>query len=394
MNRLSLSILFIALYSSTLFGYKITSGSISFYSERLNIEYNTDLFRSKNIEINEQSILSYYKLLEYSDYRILLENIQKISAQLKLNDWLHFELLNTAVAEFASDLPALNRSLITWFLASKSGWNTRLAYTKEEVYIYLQSDDEVFEVPMIEDNGKVFINASHIIRNHRNRVKRKAIYLLNFKPNPNGRSFQFRLQKLPQLHERLQKKKVHFRYGTQAYEITIEVDNNIKRLLRDYPLVAESSYITVGLSPTLKRTLLPKVKQLIADKTIAEGLQFIAAFTRTAFEYKEDNDYFGMSKPMIADELFQYAYSDCEDRSALFYNLVKEIYNLPMLIVTFPDHLTIAVAFDCPEGDAIRYHGKKYYICDPTGPINSIRIGNVPKEYQNQKMTIMELPGK
>ena len=92
---------------------------------------------------------------------------------------------------------------------------------------------------------------------------------------------------------------------------------------------------------------------------------------------------------MIADEVFHYPYSDCEDRSALFFCLVKEIIDLPMIIVAFTDHLTIAVALEEEIGDAIRYEGKNYYICDPTGPVNSTDIGAFPSGYRNAKFKII-----
>ena len=105
--------------------------------------------------------------------------------------------------------------------------------------------------------------------------------------------------------------------------------------------------------------------------------------------YKEDHDHFGKSKPMIADEVFHYSFSDCEDRSALFYNLVKELLDLPMIMIAYPDHLTIGVALTQQIGNPINYKGRKYYICDPTGPSNSTRIGSVPKNYERKSFEIL-----
>ena len=390
MLKPALLIIILSCTISTAFGYKLTSGSFSFYTETIQVDYNTDMFLTNHVEVKDDPIVDYYKLLEYSNYQVFLKNIQRQRETLQLNDWLFFELIQAAVTQLAPDLPQNNKTLLVWFLASKAGWNTRLAYTNDNLFIYIQSDDEVFEVPMIEDNGQTFINVSHISRNKRKRVKQRAIYLLNFKPNPKGHSFQFILKALPRLKPRISQKEILFHYGDQAYKININIDKNIKSILGNYPLIAEKNYLEVEFSPTLKQSLLAQFKILLAGKTEEEGLSFLAAFTRTGFHYKEDNEFFGMSKPMIADEVFQYNYSDCEDRSALFFNLVKEIYHLPMLVITYPDHLTIAVSYDCPDGDIIQYKGKKYYVCDPTGPVNSTRIGYIPSEYRSQKITIID----
>jgi hypothetical protein len=136
---------------------------------------------------------------------------------------------------------------------------------------------------------------------------------------------------------------------------------------------------------------LPQFQEILKNKTEKEALEILASFTRSAFQYKNDNDYFGKNKPMIGDEVFYYPYSDCEDRSALFYYLVNELLRLPMIVIAYDDHLTIAVATSRSLGDAIYFKNKKYYICDPTGPSNSEKIGKAPVGYTHQKFEILEV---
>jgi len=93
---------------------------------------------------------------------------------------------------------------------------------------------------------------------------------------------------------------------------------------------------------------------------------------------------------MIGDELFHYPYSDCEDRSALFYYLVDELLHLPMIVVAYEDHLTIAVATTKSIGKPIYFENKNYFICDPTGPNNSEEIGHAPIGYRNKAFEILK----
>ena len=61
-----------------------------------------------------------------------------------------------------------------------------------------------------------------------------------------------------------------------------------------------------------------------------------------------------------------------------------------MLILAYPNHITVAVALDEPvQGVSVESDGKKYYICDPTGPINSTAIGIFPEEYANVPFEIV-----
>jgi len=92
---------------------------------------------------------------------------------------------------------------------------------------------------------------------------------------------------------------------------------------------------------------------------------------------------------MVADELFFYAFSDCEDRSALFFSLVKELLGLPMIVIAYEDHLSIAVSSTGLMGSTIAYNGKRFVFCDPTGPRLSSTIGKIPKGYENQDFKII-----
>ena len=93
---------------------------------------------------------------------------------------------------------------------------------------------------------------------------------------------------------------------------------------------------------------------------------------------------------MVAEEVFLYPYSDCEDRSALYVRLVQELLGLPMIILAYPDHLTVGVALPQTKGGFVRYKSKAYYICDPTGPANSAVVGEVPEGYEDTPFDIIK----
>lgn len=62
-----------------------------------------------------------------------------------------------------------------------------------------------------------------------------------------------------------------------------------------------------------------------------------------------------------------YPYSDCEDRSIFFANLVRHLLGLNVVGLDYPGHIATAVKFDTPvPGDSITYQNARYVICDPT----------------------------
>ncbi|HEX8376173.1 MAG TPA: hypothetical protein VF602_00035, partial [Pedobacter sp.] len=97
----------------------------------------------------------------------------------------------------------------------------------------------------------------------------------------------------------------------------------------------------------------------------------------------DDERNFGKEKRLTPEQTLFSKYSDCDDRAALFFYLVKEIYNLPMIALLYPTHITMAVQFDKPAGKPIIYNGKKYYVCEPTPQMQDLKIGQMAEKYRN-----------
>jgi hypothetical protein len=100
--------------------------------------------------------------------------------------------------------------------------------------------------------------------------------------------------------------------------------------------------------------------------------------------FKPDTEVFGAEKRLTPEQTLLYDYSDCEDRAALFFFLVKEIYNLPMLVLTYPKHVTVAVQFDKPYGKTIEYNGSLYSVCEPSPQKIDLRVGQSIPELRKQ----------
>lgn len=374
-------------------GTEIRTTDLSFYSEHLTVTYNPEMvfdfkIRPGKYDWSSQkyNLREFYELLESKDYQRLLSKLENYRDQFELNDWLYYELIQKSVAHIFDGFSPQHQTLVCWLLLNKSGFDARITYLKKELFLNVYSNDEIFEVPLIEEDGKSFVN---ITAANAGEKLIETLYATDFTPNPNGRNFSFDLVKFPKLRPQTSTREVEFSDDFLNYKMNIEFDETIIRLMQDYPSFAENKYLELPLSKTLSSSIIPILRDIIKEKSNRKALETLVAFTRTAFLYKADEEVYGKSKPMIPDELFHYKFSDCEDRSALFYNLVKELLDLPMIVVAFPDHVTVAVATSEPLGDAIVFNGKNYYICDPTGPEDSSQIGFLPDEYADKPFEII-----
>lgn len=371
--------------SSTAWGYQ--EMYLSFYSETVRIEYEQELSEIPLPVVEERALRQFFLLARSQPPSTLSYSLRKARRTLHLNDWLYYELMQKALKELLPGSTQNAKVLWSWVLLSQDGYGTHLAYLEDRVFLYAYTQDEVFDAPLIEDNGRSYINLTDI---KAGRPKQRALYLLDPPHEAKGHAFSFQLKELPLLRSAIEEKQVRFQYKSDNYELTVPADRTIARYMASYPILKETYYLKTPLSDTLAQTLYPYLSAQIADKNEWQAVEFLVAFTRSAFQYKEDKAHFGCSKPMVAEELFLYPYSDCEDRSALFFNLVNELLGLPMLLIAYPDHLTIAVALPQRKGSYIRHEGRNYYFCDPTGPADSHEIGRVPKEYENTAYEILK----
>lgn len=365
---------------------QLSSVQVSFFSEQLSVAYHTDMLIDLARYPQEREMVAYYKALERSSYTTLLADLQQKQKQYELNDWLFFDLMKRSVRTIVGEDHKAKVELTCWFLLSKAGFDTRLTYLKGQQFVYVYTRDELFEVPMITENGKNYANLTSI---QDKKKTNEALYMLNFVPNKSAKAFGFYLRQLPHLKPEIERKKFAFHYSDKLYEAEIEIDKNAADIMQQYPFIDEKQYLQVPFSEVTARSLLPQLEKWVEGLTKVETLELLVSFTRSSFQYREDKEHFGYSKPMIADEVFHYPFSDCEDRSALFFRLVKATLDLPMIIVAFPDHLTIGVALEEEIGDPIPYQGRNYYICDPTGPVNSTEIGVFPTGYRNSGFEII-----
>lgn len=367
-------------------GQSYQETSIPYYSETLRVAYNTEMLSLQLPEVSERGLIQQFNNLAKSDYTTLLRSMQQARKLFQLNDWLYYQLIRKTTDKLYHTQPPPARELACWFLLSQSGFDTRLAYKDDDVFVFVYTQDAVFEAPLIEDKGRNYVNLTNI---HSGNNQQRALYLLDFQPNPKGHAFSFQLKLLPLLRPTVVEKQVRFPFKGKRYQIKVLADETIRQYMNDYPLIDEAAYLDIPFSPGLSGSLLPQLSKLLEGRNEWEATELLAAFTRSAFAYKEDKECFGHSKPMAAEEVFLYPFSDCEDRTALFVRLVDTLLHLPMVVIAYPGHLTVGVALPQGRPGFFRYQGRAYYICDPTGPQNSETIGQAPEGYKDSPFEII-----
>lgn len=359
--------------------------SLPFYAQPVAITYDPGMRIANPGQLDNQSIRGAYNQLQRKPTQVLLNSLLKAKSTYALNDFLFYKLARRCVGVIYEGSSINAQEITLYKMLVDAGFDARLTFRGDRVFVNVYTNEELFEVPIIDTGGRPYANLSCLDGNCQGRQR---LYIFNDQPNPRGRSFGFQLRSWPTLTEQPIQKQLEFLFHGVGQKLEVTFDKTMVDIMEDYPFIHEYCYLETPLSPTLAKSLLPQLRTYMHDMDEQQQLELLASFTRSAFAYKEDNEYFGRSKPMVPEELFGYNYSDCEDRSALFFALVRDLLGKPMAVVAYDDHLTVAVGSDLP-GDSFEYRGQRYVFVDPTGPRNSSRIGRIPPGYEDKNFTII-----
>jgi len=291
-------------------------------------------------------------------------NLNKITRELfilskakQLNDWGFYYLLRIASASVFKELN--DQVLFTWASLQKCGFDVKVGFNSEDIYLLAAFKEKLF--------GTLYINISG-----------KNYDLLNFPGQPpvtNGlqsyepaypgqrQALSSFLTTIPRFSNNPEYKKLYFEKDT----ITIELNINLIDFFKDYPDCELAVYFNAPVSGKAMECFDRKLHLMFSGKSEKEKVVILLKMMQESFPYKSDDDQFGREDYLFSDESLFYPFTDCEDRSVLFSQLISHYTTLTPIGLEYPHHVSVAVKFNEPiMGDYIILNNDKYYICDPT----------------------------
>ena len=369
-----------------LFGVKAQSPiSIPFYTENIVFDLKQVQLPGQPTKISLTTARQYLRKLKSLDMDKLARKLDQLQKQYVLNDWLLYQLLEKVIKKLYNPTK-FQQKIINYCYLRQLGFDVRLAYWNSTIFVYAASENQIYKTPFIKIGTQRYYNLTAI---QDFTIEKVENIMLIDKSSTNIRHFSFELDQLPNFRPDTVHHQLAFEYQNDSIKIDFQSDANIKTIISNHPMIDENAYFEVPLSTTLKTSLLPSLKNAIQHKSFPEAIKLFTYITRSCFLYAEDEGYFGYSKPMAGEEVFLYEKSDCEDRSALLYQLVKVLLDLPMAVIIYPEHVTLGIAIPDFKGEHIMWNDTPYYICDPTGPVNSTVIGRFPKGYKEKPYEIL-----
>ena len=357
----------------------VTPIHFDFYGEPIELPFDKTKLVGFTNPLSAQSIQLFSKEINAAGYEPVVKKLLAYKDQLKLDDWLYYQLIRKTAQQISPKAENYYRyTLYKWFLLTQSGYDATLKTNGEKILFYVQTDENIYNIPYYTKNDKQYVclnyhdyggNIDFVKENFAEEALAASTSL---------KSFSYKVTRLPGFQpEDYEVKDLQFRYNENDYHYKVKLNPQIKTIFANYPVVDYESYFNIPLSSETYSSLIPLLKTNVKGMSIKNGVDYLVHFTRNAFRFQPDAKVFGTEKRLSPEQTLLFDQSDCEDRAALFFYLVKEIYNLPMIVLNFPEHVTIAVKFDKPVGTPIVYNGMTYSVCEPTPQKKDLRLGKL-----------------
>lgn len=366
--------------------------AFNFYGDAVQFSLNqSSIIRFTDMTNKNIAITKFYTEISSMDYSSIFKALNKYKKTYKPDDWLYYQLVRKIAQRISpKEDNYWQYTLYKWYFMLKSGYTPLLAVHNNMILFYIESNENVYNVPLRKKDGKQFVCLNyHDYGNNIDFTKNKFTEV----PLPimqGSLFFSYKISKLPNFDKSdYVQKDLTFSLNDNEYHFKIKVNRQIKTIFANYPTVDYENYLNTPLSNDTYSSLIPALKKFLKGKNEKQGVDYLMQLTRYAFIFEPDTKQFGQEKRLTPEQTLLYENCDCEDRVIFFFSLVKEIYNLPMIVIAYPQHVTVAVSFNKRSGKPIMYEGKPYYVCEPTPQTEDLNIGQESAKLKNEKYAIV-----
>ena len=362
--------------------------SINFCGEKVYLNIDQDLKNIITVKKGKQAITDFWDRASKTNYNRFVNMLMEAKSRFNVNDWGYFMLIQEAAADvYPMAEQQQYRYLLEWFLMVRSGYDVRIAYNENQIAILLPSYNTMY--------SKQFITINSLNYYFFSPFEGSDIMTYDKSYDLANTPIDFNIVRPMNFGNKSVVKSIPFVYKEKTFHISVSYDPGVIAFYKNYPQVDPDVYFNAIVSMDTKQSIAETFKPILSNLSEPDAVNFLLNFVQTAFTYKTDQAQFGKEKFFFAEELFYYPASDCEDRSALFAYMVRELLGLKVVGLESPDHMFTAIHFNSDAfGDYVTYKGEQYIVADPTY-VNAPFGRTMPElSLQNAKIIAMNNVGQ
>lgn len=309
------------------------------------------------------NIAHIWETLSGKEFNNTIRDCLECRIRFKLCDWAYLQFLWNLASSYTHD--ENSATLLTAFLFCQSGYKTRLAKDGDKLMMLYASDHLIYKVPyFIKDNVRYYP-----FRHRPQSIQFCGAFFEGEKPlSLVIQNEQYLGDDMSEIRTIISKRFNNLTGRSTVPLKLIEFYNSYPTAnIDDNPLSRWAMYANTPLSSATKKELYPDLISAIEGLSKLEATEKLLNWVQTGLVYEYDDKVWGDDRAFFAEETLYYPYCDCEDRSILFSRLVRELLDLDVALISYPDHLATAVNFNSEVAGAyLMISGKKFIICDPT----------------------------
>lgn len=346
--------------------------------QTVSIPYDYGTFHPEGI--SEADVSDFWKRLSQYDYNRILKQCNKLRRSSGYNDWAIY-LWIQALAEtiFLVDRNS-ERAIFTVFIANQAGLMSKVARANRVLIGLFASMQPIYARKyIVVDTYRYYVAGAEPPAND--------IYTYNVAFGKSTRPLDMRVSQQFKIGGDSGYTTV-YKYSTVLKKtLALPINSSLMSFYSHYPQLDVNVYAMATPDKLFTKALIDSIKPVIANMKSPEIVELILRFIQTDFDYRIDMEQFGYEKPFFCEENFIYEYNDCEDRTILFYYLVRLFTGYQTVILDYPGHTAAAVCIEGDyKGDYVKHDGRKYYVCDPS--FVGAKIGMTMPDYKTTQAKI------
>ena len=339
---------------------------------------------------NAKSFSNTIKILD-TYFADIMPELSAIREELHLSDWHYYQLIRKVSQQLIpKERDYWGYTYCKWFFLARSGFSPVLCTVDDKLLLYVKSNSTIYNIPIKMMDEKQYVCMNYHDYNYDIPIEKITPQPISLSLLQHGEDFNYMISTMPDFpEEKYVNKTIEFTYKGEKAKHEIKICPEVKDYFINYPVTDFRFQFNIPLSKVTYSSLIPSLQLKLKEKTKEEGVAYIMFLVRNAFDYVSDSSIYGREKRFSPEETLASDWSDCEDHSGLFFSLVREVYNLPMIVISYPGHINVAVKLEKPKGNTIKHNGSIYTICEPTPQKKVFYLGQMDKILTKQPYEIV-----
>lgn len=338
--------------------------SIDFFGRPVSVPVDPAWRSLPAVQTNPNGLANFWDRMSTTRFQPTLDAVAAARSQMALDDWGHTLLWQDVVRAIRPGGSSLEQLPLLWFFLVKSGLDTRPGYSENRLLLLVHIRQPVYGVSYvrIEDRPYYEMFGAEDGKAGTRYSAYSGRYPAALKP------VDIQAAATGFVKTGDAKRSLEFDARGKRVRLDVVYERPVTRYLDRFPQLDFELYFTTPPSPVARRSLADALRPHLKGLSEEESVDFLLSFVQKAFEYKTDKDQFGREKYFFVEEVLHFPYSDCEDRSAMFSWLVRDLLGLDTVGLHYTGHMTTAVAMNVgrPEWQTVEWQGRRFVIADPT----------------------------